>query len=467
MATYTDNYQLTLPGYADVADVADLNHNTTMIDEIMHGSQVSLAPGYDSTQTYNTGDVVMYGYKMYKCTADGVTGAWDPTEWEPTTASEVGGGSGNLYGEASGNPATFPDGSDNPLEACNVDINPVQDLHGYDKPWAPGAGKNILPTSLATMQSINTTGTWDGNKYTILGVTYTVLTDEAGNIIGINANGLSSGNADLSIVSSFTAPEACVMTGCPADGGNNKYQFYLSGNVGDYGSGANISSGATGRPYLRIFNGYNADNLVFYPMIRKSTESAGFEPYSNICPITPRTEVNITVSATQGGAGTDTQINLGRNVYGGTLNVKTGELTVNRWFKTFTWSQCNRTDLTNFTRGTIELGFSNVYPPTADVPQICNLAEYKAAFSEDSSHFYCNAAQALVFLPKGTDTSTTIEVSGELPTPLTYTLTGEEVRSILGQNYIEADSGDITVAYVRDLNSCINDILRRLAALEA
>ena len=96
MATYTDNYQLTLPGYADVADVADLNHNATIIDEIMHSSQISLADAYDSTQTYNAGEVVMYNYKMYKCITDGVTGTWDPTKWERTTAAETGGEASDL-----------------------------------------------------------------------------------------------------------------------------------------------------------------------------------------------------------------------------------------------------------------------------------------------------------------------------------------------------------------------------------
>ena len=46
---------------------------------------------------------------------------------------------------ASGAIASFPDGSDlfNYL-SCIAQINPVQDLHGYNKPWSGGAGKNKL-----------------------------------------------------------------------------------------------------------------------------------------------------------------------------------------------------------------------------------------------------------------------------------------------------------------------------------
>lgn len=135
MANYTQYYQLILPEYADVADVDDLNHNNTLIDNIMHGSQVSLAPGYDSTQTYNTGDVVMYGYKMYKCIADGVTGAWDPTEWEPTTASEVGGGgSVDLETTLTGNTVYIADAAAGEVDALTAEIQGSQSGSGEASP---------------------------------------------------------------------------------------------------------------------------------------------------------------------------------------------------------------------------------------------------------------------------------------------------------------------------------------------
>lgn len=46
---------------------------------------------------------------------------------------------------ASGSIASFPDGTDL-LPAISVldSIEPIQDLHGYDKPWAGGAGKNLF-----------------------------------------------------------------------------------------------------------------------------------------------------------------------------------------------------------------------------------------------------------------------------------------------------------------------------------
>ena len=104
MATYTDNYTMTKPTYAEQADISVINANMDIIDNVMHSSQISLADAYDINSTYNTGDVVMYEFLMYRCLEDNVTGVWDPEKWTRTTAGEESGGGADLdiYGEASG-----------------------------------------------------------------------------------------------------------------------------------------------------------------------------------------------------------------------------------------------------------------------------------------------------------------------------------------------------------------------------
>lgn len=94
MATYTDNYNLVKPTMAETADIRTINGNMDSVDNIMHATQVSLAPAYDSSDTYNTGDIVMYEFLMYECLDDDVTGTWDATKWQRTTAGEHGGGGG-------------------------------------------------------------------------------------------------------------------------------------------------------------------------------------------------------------------------------------------------------------------------------------------------------------------------------------------------------------------------------------
>lgn len=94
MATYTDNYNLVKPTMAESADIRTINGNMDSVDNIMHATQVSLANAYDSNETYNTGDIVMYEFLMYECLDDDVTGTWDATKWQRTTAGEHGGGGG-------------------------------------------------------------------------------------------------------------------------------------------------------------------------------------------------------------------------------------------------------------------------------------------------------------------------------------------------------------------------------------
>lgn len=95
MATYTDNYNLVKPTMAETADIRTINGNMDSVDNIMHATQVSLAPAYDRNETYNTGDIVMYEFLMYECLDDDVTGTWDATKWQRTTAGEHGGGGGS------------------------------------------------------------------------------------------------------------------------------------------------------------------------------------------------------------------------------------------------------------------------------------------------------------------------------------------------------------------------------------
>ena len=105
MATTTANYNLIKPTMAESADIRTINGNMDTIDDIMHASQVSLADAYDSTKTYNTDDVVMYQYLMYKCKEDNVTGSWDATKWERTTAGENGAGGTEVEANPSGTPS--------------------------------------------------------------------------------------------------------------------------------------------------------------------------------------------------------------------------------------------------------------------------------------------------------------------------------------------------------------------------
>lgn len=193
-------------------------------------------------------------------------------------------------------------------ENTKIKIDPIQDLHGYDKPWVGGVGKNLLPMTVDGIKSANTSGTWSGNVYThSSGITITILTDSDNNVIGIKANGTSTSNFTFVI-----APKTAYFT-------NNYKGMKLTGSTGGSSSTYNImcsysNNGSTwateayqsdaeyvissNYDYIRfgiLFrNSITVSNLIFYPMIRLSTETdSSFAPYSNICPISGHDQIDI------------------------------------------------------------------------------------------------------------------------------------------------------------------------------
>ena len=47
------------------------------------------ADAYDDTETYNTGDMVIYDNVLYVCNTDSTTGTWDASHWDQTTVAAV------------------------------------------------------------------------------------------------------------------------------------------------------------------------------------------------------------------------------------------------------------------------------------------------------------------------------------------------------------------------------------------
>jgi hypothetical protein len=395
MATYTDNYTMTKPTYAEQADISVINANMDIIDNVMHSSQISLAPAYDINETYNTGDIVMHELLMYKCLEDNVTGAWDSTKWTRTTAGEESGGGADLdiYGEASGiAEASFSDGAEASLVVCVIGIVPTQDLHGYSKPWAGGSGKNKLDASTATTNTLN-------------GVTFTVVRNDANEVIRIDVTGTANAGTTFSIGTATIEAGAYIFSGY-TDGSNvgTKYINY-SGIVNAYGSDAiaTITETKTTTVTLQIANGAETEFSI-YPMIRESTAPSGFEPYSNICPITGYTDVTVTVASTSGGSGDDTTVSLGRTVYGGTLDVANGKLTV-------TWDN-----------------IASYAGETLKGEWLSSMDEYDALSTP----------------------TTGAQVAYELATPQTFNLTPTQVKTLLGQNYVSHDGGGtISLVYIK------------------
>lgn len=205
-----------------------------------------------------------------------------------------------IISSASGSVASFTDGSPAPVTALSVGIEPVQDLHGYSNPWPGGGGKNILPITIANLKTWNTGGTWNGDKYTRLDIEYTFETYQ-GYVTKIIANGTASGNATLIITADSTHNEYVgkIFSGKPSVNGTTMsgYNFTTSSNLpNDTGDGITLS-GLTDnvfRLYVVVASGYTVTNATFQPMIRDTSETSTYTPYSNICPISGHSNVVVT-----------------------------------------------------------------------------------------------------------------------------------------------------------------------------
>ena len=215
----------------------------------------------------------------------------DLQEWTDTDTKTV-----------TGNPITVEDAAAVKAEAMSMTIVPDQNLHGYDHPWVGGAGKNKLPLTVANLKTYNTSGTWSDNVYTVNGVTFTVNTDDGGNVTSILASGTASAFA-IMLVGVLDVSAGDKLNGCPAGGDTsryciNTYNTALSEFYGrDTGDGLTFDSNINDvNVFLSIQNGYAipTGGITFLPMIRLSTETdATFAPYTNICPISGLTSADV------------------------------------------------------------------------------------------------------------------------------------------------------------------------------
>lgn len=194
---------------------------------------------------------------------------------------------------ATGNPITLTDASETYAQGLSVELEPKQDLHGYDFPWVGGAGKNKLPLDLDTIKSLNTDGTWSGNSYTIYNFTYTVLTDNGGNVTGITGSGTPNGNnANLRLYGNLTVSENMIISGTPNVSSTDYLIEAYNPSVPAWYSDATPSSGANIPPCTLQHVNISARNgktvsFTVRPMICSATAQnpTVFEKWSNICPI--------------------------------------------------------------------------------------------------------------------------------------------------------------------------------------
>lgn len=217
-----------------------------------------------------------------------------------------------------GNPITFDSGEqEKEVLSLNVELLPVQDLHGYDKPWGAGAGKNKSPVNLIENQAwassnpqlltaLNSlpNGTYTVSaKSTLTSLTMPSATSWLTGFVFTNSYAAISARPTAT---SFAVGDVLYVNTSFVINDNNRGLFI---NAYVYGAG-NDNVGTIGTATLSEIQ------------IEQGNTKTDFAPYENNCPITGRTQTDVVDS--NGTDTTTTTVTLPHTVYGADVDVTGG-----------------------------------------------------------------------------------------------------------------------------------------------
>ena len=327
---------------------------------------------------------------------------------------------------AEGPIASFADGADDiPLKSLVVDINPVQSGSGDPSP------DNVRPISGWSEVNVQRTGVnlWNGLNYT----SGLYLTDT-----GVRNVNTSYGHTDYIPVAPDSTYYVSGISGsnpsiCWYDNSKN----FIGGEKNNSETSKFISMPSNAH-FIRVsFLLDNVDTL----MVNYPATDHDYHPYS----------------------GQSINIQLGQTVYGGTLDVVSGVLTVDYEHLLFDGSEgwnlqsINSHGIANFKLTASTPGY------TTPVDLICNrLSLQTSIIAETTTEGIMPAGGVDIYVRLNSSKASTVaefkqwlasnnvEVVYKIRTPLTIQLTPHEVTALLGSNNIWADSGDSEVTYRAD-----------------
>ena len=195
----------------------------------------------------------------------------------------------------------------------------------------------------------------------------------------------------------------------------------------------------------------------------------------NVRPIAGHTQAKIWVKAFHDTSATPTvTVDLNGTIYGGKLNVLTGALTVTHKKVVLPTSFNSWAISGNGRYATLAvLGLTDIKPgnPTTLRTSFCKMNALKpselgwAGAASSSSPQFVVSTDGYLLLNIGVTAPTVSQINQfisdtglyivyPLATPVTYQLTAQEVSTLLGENNIWADTGDVNLEYRVDINSC-------------
>ena len=334
------------------------------------------------------------------------------------------------------------------IKSLIANISYTQDLHGYDSPWPAGGGKNKFNGTFLQGYWAYADGKWVNSPNWITtekipckaSTSYTVSADAKvtrwQGFVWYDSNGdfisTDNLNSNVNIGLTKTSPSNAA---------------YLIFNIAGY-PGANDTI---------------APSDVTYFQLEEGSSSTAYAPYSNICPISGWTGANVYHSGADTSDATTYSITFpseAGTVYGGTLDVTTGKLTVDMAMVDLgakNWYPSTAAGRTRFRTGITDI--ERISSPNVRASLLCSNYPTKTANQTYQGttgvSLQQNSADIYIYDPQ-TESMTGEEfksaMSGvqlvyKLATPQTYQLTPTEIATLLGDNTIWADTGDVTVTY--------------------
>ena len=334
-----------------------------------------------------------------------------------------------VTGTASGATATFTDGAAMPAKSVIVNIEPQQSGTGTPSP-----------------DNVRQISGWE--SVTVADCAVNMVTEQT------NEKRPCFIKAGTSIVASVKK-----------DGDGNAYFYYYraDGSQIDYWS---LSSTQDGRSFRNI----TVQEDVYFVAWLAVT---GTTITDRQVAVSPRLEYGETLAHNK-------TVNLGRTVYGGTLDVVSGVLTVDKGFvtvgnltkagslQTGTYTCCQRYDLSPVAN-TVGISQKHGAISNMGVEDNAYYGSLRPNESGSSDVDFAIGTVGSILTVYDTDltlTDTTfadkygsMQIVYPLAEPQTYQLTPTEIQTLLGENNVWADSGDVEVVYVRDLNIVINNLI--------
>jgi len=243
-----------------------------------------------------------------------------------------------------------------------VNVEPYQNLNGYDHPWVGGAGVNVLDPNIKF-----TSGTYNG----------ITLTTSDGYTFTRAGTGTSSGNVQTNAIALANAVMLPAGTYTSVGG-----IFSLYKADGSFLGNKQIGTWTTTEPffvkniYFQTTAGVTVNDTQFIALVKGSTAPSAWTPYENICPIYPANGKNLLEITEPSGTGSGVTYTInpngsvtisgtasGTSLYRfGSIPLKSGETYILSGNDSIV-----QMSLRDSTGGTVYVNNLETYTPTSDV----------------------------------------------------------------------------------------------------